>query len=79
MDFSKLREGIEITYIGDSWAYEGVYKLYKAESTYVNPEDCPENEKGKLMIIELMNDDSPMFFTLDMLDPNDWRLSNVLE
>jgi hypothetical protein len=79
MDFSKLKESMEIKYIGDSFVFDGVYKLYLAESTYVDKNECPEHERGKLMIIELMNDGSPMFFTLDMLNPSDWRLAHVLE
>lgn len=76
MDFSRLKENMEIKYIGDSLAYGGVYTLYSTESTYVNKEDCPEHERGKLMIIELINDDTPVFFTLDMLNPDEWELYN---
>lgn len=73
IDFSKVKEGDRIEYIGDSFAYGGFYTTVKAESTYKNPEDCPEHEKGKLMIIEFMNDDTPMFFVIDRLDPKEWK------
>lgn len=74
MDFSIVKEGMTIEYIGDSFAYGGYYKVVNAESTYEKEEDCPNNEKGKLMIIEFMNDDTPMFFTLDMLNDSQWKL-----
>lgn len=73
MNFSKLNEGDYIKYIGDSFAYGGSYKLIQAESTYTNPDNCPEHQKGKLMIIEFMNNGTPMFFTLDMLDRDEWE------
>lgn len=75
MDFSLVNEGMKIEYIGDSFAYGGTYKTVKAESTYETEESCPEDEKGKLMIIEFMNDGSPMFFTLGMLDNSEWKLA----
>lgn len=75
MDFSKVKEGEKIRYIGDSWAFGGDYITVSAKSTYLNPEDCPEHEKGKLMIIEFMNDDTPMFFPLYSLDANEWEHS----
>jgi len=74
MDFSTLREHDVIEYIGDSLAFGGTYKLVRAESTYQKPEECPDSEKGKLMIVEFMNDGTPMFFTVDQLKPNDWKL-----
>jgi hypothetical protein len=73
MDFSKVKEGMSIEYIGDSFALGGVYQVVSAESTYIDKHKCPENEKGKLMIIEFMNDDTPIFFTLDTLKPNEWK------
>lgn len=73
MDFSKVKAGDRIEYIGDSWAFGGFYKTYTAESTYKNPDDCPEHERGKLIIIEFMNDDTPMYFTLDSLNPKEWK------
>ncbi len=76
MDFSQLKAGDRIEYIGDSIAFGGFYATVTAESTCGNPEDCPENEKGKLMIIEFMNDGTPMFFILDMLDPKEWKLAH---
>lgn len=76
MDFSKVKEGDKIKYIGDSWAYGGTYTTVTAESTYINKDKCPEHEKGKLIIIEFMNDGTPMFFTLDELNPKEWELVN---
>jgi hypothetical protein len=73
MDFSKVVAGDRIEYIGDSLAYGGFYTTVTAESTYKNSEDCPEHEKGKLMIIEFTNDDVAMFFTLDRLNPKEWK------
>lgn len=74
MDFSKVIAGDKIKYIGDSFAFGGCYITVTAESTYHNQNDCPDHEKGKLMIIELMNNGTPMFFTLDILNPEDWIL-----
>jgi hypothetical protein len=77
LDLTKVKEGGRIEYIGDSWAYGGSYSVVSAESTYKNPDDCPDNEKGKMMIIEFMNDDTPMFFTLDRLELEEWRTCKV--
>lgn len=77
MDFSGLLPGQKIKYIGDSIAFGGQYTLVKIEETYHHKEACPDEDKGKLVIIELMNDDTPMFFTLDMLDSNEWELVDV--
>lgn len=74
MDFDKLEAGMQIKYIGDTLAFGGEYLLTSAESTYLDVNDCPEDEWGKLMIVELMNDDTPMFFTLEMLDASEWKL-----
>ncbi|MFV9832891.1 hypothetical protein A4A36_07370 [Bacillus subtilis] len=76
MDFSSVKEGDVIKYIGDSWAYGGTYTTVTAQSTYSNPDSCPRNEQGRLMIIEFMNDGTPMFFTLDQLSPGEWELVN---
>ena len=73
IDFSKAKEGDYIEYIGDSFAYGGSYKLLTAESTYKDPNMCPDYEKGKLMICEFTNSDRAMFFTLDRLKPNEWK------
>lgn len=74
MDFSIVREGMEIEYIGDSFAYGGIYQVVTTESTYIDASKCLENEKGVLVIIEFMNDDTPMFIRIDSLNPNEWKL-----
>lgn len=73
MDFSKVIAGDRIEYIGDSMAFGGFYTTFTAESTYVNEDDCPESERGQLMIIEFMNNGAPMFFTLDRLNSKEWK------
>lgn len=74
MDFSKLEAGMRIT-CKNYWAFENeYYTLVTAESTYVNAEDCPEHERGQLMIIEFMNSGKPMFFPMSMLKPNEWEI-----
>lgn len=73
MNFEEVKAGMRIEYIGESWAFEGDYKVYNAEATY-EPDKCPDDEKGKLLIVEFMNDDTPMFFTLERLDPKEWKL-----
>lgn len=77
INFEDVKEGMSIKFIGDFFAFEGDYKTVKAESTYEKPEYCPENEKGKLLIIEFGNDDTPMFFVLDSLDPAEWELVDL--
>lgn len=74
MDISKVKAGDKIEYIGDSWAYEGEYSVITAESTYHNPDDIPDDEKGKLMIVHLTNSDLALFITLDELNHNEWKL-----
>jgi len=74
MDFSKVEAFTSINYIGDSMAFGGKYLVTTAQSTYVNVADCPDDEWGVLVICELMNDDTPMFFPLESLDPNEWEI-----
>lgn len=74
MDFSQVKAGDKLKYGGDSNAFGGTYRTYAAEETYLSEEDCPEHIRGILLIIELMNDDTPMFFALDSLNPNEWQL-----
>lgn len=50
MDFSSVKEGDVIKYIGDSWAYGGTYTTVTAESTYSNPDSCPRNEQDRLLL-----------------------------
>lgn len=73
MDFSNVKLGDKIKYIGDTFAFGGCYKTVTAESTYINEEDCPDNLRGKLMIVEFMNDGTPMFFPINMLDASEWE------
>lgn len=72
MDFSQLVSGDKIEYVGDTYAFGGEYSIVAAESTYSKEDFCPENERGKLMIVEFMNDGTPMFFTVDTLDKEEW-------
>ncbi|MGG3471387.1 hypothetical protein ABES02_28435 [Neobacillus pocheonensis] len=75
LDIVDVKEGSRIKYISDDGVFdEPSYKVISAESTYKSPNECPENEKGKLMIIEFMNDGTPMFFTIDSLNPKDWAI-----
>lgn len=74
MDFSTVKEGGTLTYIGNSLAFGGSYKVVTAESTYLDPSQCPDEERGQLMIIEFMNDDTPMFFMVNQLDPKEWKV-----
>lgn len=74
MDFSKVKAGDRITYIADSFAFGGTYTVVTAESTYTEFNTMPDNEIGKLIIIEFMNNGEPMFFPLKMLNPKDWEL-----
>lgn len=74
LDISTVKEKMSIEYIGTSMAFGGIYQVYSAESTYLNPSDCPEEDRGQLVIIELMNDDTPMFFNLHLLNPSEWKL-----
>ncbi len=74
LNLSEVKEGSKIEYMGDTLAYGGTYQVVTAESTYKNPADCPESEKGKGMIVEFMNDGTPMFFRVDQLDLKEWRI-----
>ena len=74
LDISKIEAGMEIEYKGDSMAFGGSYTVVTAESTYTDPNTMPENEKGKLMIVEFTNDDRVMYFSLENLNPNEWAL-----
>lgn len=70
----EVKEHSIIEYIGDSFAYGGTHRVVSAASTYKNSDDCPASEKGKLMIIEFQNNDTPMFIPLEALDNKDWKL-----
>jgi hypothetical protein len=73
LNVSDVKEGMKIEYIGDSIAFGGKYHVHLAETTYVRSEDCPEHEKGRLLIVEFMNDETPMFFFIDEdINPKDW-------
>ncbi|QZA69562.1 hypothetical protein 035JT004_63 [Bacillus phage 035JT004] len=74
MDFSKIKDGDTINYIGDSMAYGGTYTVLKTEATYIDPDKCPEEDRGKLLIIEFMNNGDPMFIPLGHLQSNEWEL-----
>ncbi|MFJ8247360.1 hypothetical protein [Peribacillus asahii] len=74
LDLSRVKENDQIEYTGDSLAYGGRYTVVTAESTYQNPDSCPNHEKGKLMIVEFMNNGTPMFFELDRLKLEEWKI-----
>lgn len=76
MDFSQLKKKQKINYIGESFAFGGIYTVYPIEETYEEERLCPEEDRGKLVIIELMNDGTPMFFPLDVLDPKEWEIAD---
>lgn len=77
LSLTDIKEGSYIEYIGDSWAFDGEYTVHTAESTYGNVLDCPDAEKGSLLIIELMNDDTPMFFKVSELELEEWKLISL--
>lgn len=72
IDLSDIKVGMRIKYIGDYFSFGGAYKVVELESTYINPSDCPNNERGQLAIVEFMNDGTPMFFPLSALSHSDW-------
>ena len=74
INFSQLKSLQIINYVGDSLAFGGEYTLFPIEETYLDESQCPKEDKGKLVIVEFMNNDTPMFFTLDKLDPKDWEI-----
>jgi hypothetical protein len=76
IDFSTVTEGDRIEYIGDSMAFGGFYTVITAESTYREIDSMPDHERGKLMIVEFTNSDLAMFFLLDRLNPNEWKLAH---
>lgn len=76
IDFSAVKATQRIKFVGDSWAFGGEYIVCAAEETY-GVGKCPDQEKEKLLIVEFMNDGSPMFFTLDMLRAEDWEPVNT--
>ncbi|MFC7371117.1 hypothetical protein ACFQPF_05460 [Fictibacillus iocasae] len=75
MDLSTVSAGDSIRYTGSSFKFDdGTYTVVSAESTYEPASACPEDARGKLLIIEFMNDGTPMFFFLDQLNPHEWEL-----
>jgi hypothetical protein len=74
IDFSTVKAGQEIEYIGGSIAYGGKYTAYPVVDTYKDPSKCPHDMIDKLCIIEFMNNGTPMFFTFNHLNPEEWKL-----
>lgn len=74
MSLSLLKARQKIQYIGDSFAFGGEYELIPIEDTYQDKTLCPSEDKGKVVIIEFMNNGTPMFFKMEQLNPNDWKL-----
>jgi len=68
----QVREGTVLQYVGNSTAFGGTYKVCSMESTYTNPEACPEEDRGRLVMIEFTNQDRPMFFDIEKLHTKDW-------
>lgn len=74
VDFSTVKAGNTLKYVGDNWmAFSGTYTVYPIEETYKEGM-CPEEEKGKLVIIEFMNNGTPMFFTFNYLKATEWEV-----
>lgn len=73
MDISKAKAGDKITYTGLSYSFGGTYRVVSAEETY-GAGLCPEDELGKLLIIEFTNRNEPMFIFLEELNKNCWKL-----
>lgn len=75
MSFKNAQSGMKIEYIGDSIAYGGTYTMLPAESTYYEASNCPEHERGRLVIYEFMNNGDPIFIMVDELNPDEWRVA----
>ena len=76
LNVSEVKRGMNIEYIGESLGYGGKYNVHLAEETYVDVEDCPECEKGKLTIVEITHSDIPMFILIEEdLNLNDWKIA----
>lgn len=68
-----LQVGDTIEYLGDNWvAFDRTYKVYSVESSYINKEDCPVEDRGKLLIYVESGDDF-LFYPVDLLTKNEWR------
>ena len=75
-ELNSLKDGDKIKYIGDSFAFEGEYKVISLISTYIDPNDCPKEDRDKCTIVEFMNDGTPMFFPVENLNPEEWEKVN---
>ncbi|UUV46535.1 hypothetical protein [Bacillus phage vB_BanS-Thrax3] len=64
MGLTKAKVNDRIEYIGDSLGYGGTYTVVD-----MNPEEPSE----ALVIIEFMNDGTPMFIPIENLNPKEWR------
>ena len=74
MDFSDVKVGDWIEFIGEGFAYGGKYKVYTAESTFMDPSHSPY-APGTLVIIEFTNSDHMMTIPLYTLKPEEWKFA----
>lgn len=72
LELASIEANDRIKYVGDSHSFGGSYTVLPAEATYEHETDVPFYEKGKLLIIELTNDDRPIFFFIETLNLSEW-------
>lgn len=72
MDYRDLQKGDTIVYKGAGLEFGGEYKVYCFKDTY-GAGRCPKNLENELCIIELQNDDTPMYFDVRELVETEWQ------
>ena len=73
LNISALKEGQFIRYIGDSWTFGGTYKLYRYETSFINPDECPDEDRDSLFI-HVESGDWFLFYLVRLLRPDEWEL-----
>lgn len=72
---SDVRAGETIEYTGNSWSFGGSYDVVRESDTYADSAR-PAWAGDAPVIVEFMNDDTPVFFKIADLKESEWALAD---